>query len=113
MKFERFSSGRGFRHQLPNQTTADSRVAMVRQQRDVPEHDRCLGSVDQKPADRAAIKKNDLAVYMRLRSLTSKELHPDKSVLLIVVPPETFQLVEARAGVDFQQKGLVFRRRIA
>ena len=61
----------------------------------------------------SAIKKNDLAVYMRLRSLTSNKLHSDKSVLLIVVPPETFQLVEARAGVDFQQKGLVLGRRIA
>lgn len=113
MQLNRFSGRRRFRHQILNQTTADARVAILGQKRDVSEHDRRRSSVDQHPANAAPVQKNDLIVYSRLGSFTSQKLHFDKGLLLSIVPTEAFQLFQTSAGVNFQQKGRVIRRRIA
>jgi|GEM_PF-6047043 len=113
MQLNWFSSGRGFRYQLLNQTTSDASVAILRQKSDVSEYDGRLSSVDQHSANSASVQKNDFVVYSRQGSFTSKKLHSDKGLLLIVVPPECFQLFKTGAGVNFQQKSVVFGRRIA
>jgi hypothetical protein len=59
------------------------------------------------------VEKNDLVVYSRLGSFTSKKLHLNERMFLIVVPTESFELFKTGAGVNFQQKSLVVRRRIA
>lgn len=113
MQLYRLPNGRSFPHQLLNQTAPDAGVAILRQESNIPEHHRRLSSIDQHSPNRAAVQKNDLIVYSRLGSFTSKKLHPDKGLLLIVVPPESFQLFKPGARVNFQQKSLVFRRCIA
>jgi len=113
VQLNRFSGGRSFRHQLLNQTAPDAGVAILRQHCNVSEHDRRLSPVDEQSPNRAPVQKNDFVVYSRLGSLTREKLHPDKRLLLIVVPSDSFQLFKTRTRINFQQESFVLGRRIA